>query len=132
MVGISVPTQSGAAFSIHPGAQLMRPVSVDPYPEDTEPLRWGNRSSIWRVTSGGVADPPTPTPLIWVGSMVSMSGCCNSFTTWVMPPPRYETFSSRVSASTPSGSKRPSGQTLVLPLMTVDTAIDIPDTWNNG
>ena len=29
-VGMSGPTQSGAALSIHPGAQLMSPVSVDP------------------------------------------------------------------------------------------------------
>ncbi len=29
-VGMSGPTQSGAAFSIQPGAQLMSPVSVEP------------------------------------------------------------------------------------------------------
>ena len=29
-VGMSGPTQSGRAFSIQPGAQLMRPVSVEP------------------------------------------------------------------------------------------------------
>ena len=50
----------------------------------------------------------------------------------MVPPPHTEMRSCFVSSITSPASKRPSGQTLVLPDMTVDTAIDIPDTWNNG
>ena len=70
--------------------------------------------------------------VIWVGSMVATSGCCRSRTTWVMPPPQIATCSRLVSSMTLAGSKRPSGHTVVAPVITVDTAIDIPDTWNNG
>ncbi len=66
------------------------------------------------------------------GSMVSMSGCCRRRTTWVVPPPHTEIPSSRVSLSTSAGSKRPSGHTVGAPVMTVETAIDMPDTWNSG
>ena len=37
-----------------------------------------------------------------------------------------------MSCRTFAGSKRPRGHTVGLPDMTVDTAIDIPDTWNSG
>ena len=73
-----------------------------------------------------------PTLVTCVASMDSMSGCCNRRTTWVTPPPHTEMFSSRVSRSTVAGSKRPSGQTVGAPDITVDTAIDMPDTWNSG
>ena len=70
--------------------------------------------------------------MIWVGSIVSTCGCWSSRTTWVVPPPQYATFSRLVSSITASGSNRPSGHTLVLPDITVDITIDMPDTWNSG
>src|SRR4029453_15042061 len=48
------------------------------------------------------------------------------------PPPPPQVCACCGSSTPSPASKRPSGQTLVLPDMTVDTAIDIPDTWNNG
>ena len=73
-----------------------------------------------------------PTLLICPCGMVATSGCCSRRTTWVVPPPHTATFSCLVSSMTAPGSKRPSGQTLVLPDITVDTAIDMPDTWKSG
>ena len=82
------------------------------------PVRCGKRSSIRRMIAGGVAEPPMPTLDELAGSTVSTSGCSSSRTTCVVPPPHTLMPSCSVSAITAPASKRPSGQTLVAPVIT--------------
>ena len=132
-VGSSGPTQPGTARSIQLGAQLaMPPVSVDPYPVEVDIDRCGKRTAILRMMSGVVADPPTPIPSSWEGGTRSMSGLSNRRAMWVVPPLQNATFSRSVRSTTRDGSKRPRGQTVLPPVITVEMAVPIPETWKRG
>ena len=61
-----------------------------------------------------------------------MAGDSNRRTTWVVAPPHDPMFSFIVSSIAFSGSKRPSGHTVVPPCINVDTTVPSPDTWNSG
>jgi hypothetical protein len=132
-VGSRGPTQPGTARSIQLGAQLaMPPVSVDPYPVDVDIDRCGKRTAIRRMMSGVVADPPTPIPRICEVGTRSMSGLSKRRAMWVVPPLQNATFSRSVRSTTREGSKRPKGQTVLAPVITVETAVPIPETWKSG
>ena len=47
-------------------------------------------------------------------------------------PLQNATFSRSVRSTTLEGSKRPRGQTVLPPVITVETAVPIPETWKSG
>ena len=97
------------------------------------PTRCGKRSSVARINSGVLAEPPMATDVRCSGGRSSVPGSASSRKMWVAVPFQAVMPSSTVSCSTRVGSKRPIGHTVLTPPSSdVTVELCIPERWNSG